>query len=81
MNKLSAPEPRTLAALITGQHESTADAPAGHKRRQQPGRELDGGSIIAGRHNFIDDSTVVLQVILGGDAQVENKSVHAEDVW
>ncbi len=77
---LSASKLRTLAALLAGQHESTANATATHKRRQQTGWKLDGGSIIARRHNFVDDSTVVRQVLLGGDVQVENKSIHAQDV-
>jgi len=77
---LSPPELRNPAARLAGQHKSSADAPAGHKRRQEPGRELNGGSIIAGCDDFIDDSTLVLEVLWGGDVQVENKSVHVENV-
>ena len=77
---LSAPELRTPAALLAGQHKSSANATAGHKWRQKPGRELNGGSIIARRQDFVDDSTVVLEVLWGGDVQVENKSVHVENV-
>ena len=40
---------------------------------------MDGSSVSAGCHHFVDTSAVVLKVLLGGEVQIENKVVHGDD--
>ena len=71
---------RTFSIITAGEHEVSANANAGHKRREESGRELHGGSVGTCRNDFVDTSAVMLEVFLSGEVQVENKVVHGWDV-
>ena len=54
----------TLAAFITGEHEGTTDATAGHKGSEQSGGELHGGAIGTGCHNLFDAGLAASSVLV-----------------
>ncbi|WP_342616989.1 hypothetical protein [Rhodoferax sp. GW822-FHT02A01] len=65
-----------FAIFITGQHKLPSNAPAGHMRRQQSGRELDRATINTLGYDLIDAAAVILQVLLRSQIQAENKLLH-----
>ena len=70
---------RPLAISPAGKNEVPPNATAGHKGRKQPRGKLDGSSVCTCSHNFVDTSAVMLEVLLGGEVQVENKAGHVDD--
>ena len=63
---------RPFSISAADENEAPPNATAGNKRREESGRELHGGSVGTCRHDLVDTSAVMLEVLLSGEVQIEN---------